>query len=77
MTSEYGKRIVATPSLQLAERYGRSFSYDNLRRMMLFAERFADRNILPTLSAKLSRSHIIEILPLKSTEAQLHYANNR
>jgi hypothetical protein len=44
--------------------------------MMLFAERFSDVEILPTLSAKLSWSHIIELLPLKSKEAQLFYAED-
>ena len=29
---------------------------------------------MPTLSAKLSWSHILELLPLKSAEAQLYYA---
>ena len=73
--AEYGKRIVATLSPQLVERYGRSFSYDNLRRMMRFAENFNDLKIVAMLSPRLSWSHIIEILPLKSTEAQLYYAN--
>jgi hypothetical protein len=37
--------------------------------------RFSDVNILPTLSAKLSWSHSIELFPLKSKEAKLYYAN--
>jgi predicted nuclease of restriction endonuclease-like (RecB) superfamily len=44
--------------------------------MTLFAERFPDAKILPTLSAKLSWSHILELLPLKSADAQLYYAND-
>jgi hypothetical protein len=35
--------------------------------MTLFAERFPDPDILPMLSAKLSWSHILELLPLNST----------
>jgi hypothetical protein len=38
------------------------------------AERFPNTEILPTLSAKLSWSHILELLPLKTVESQLYYA---
>jgi predicted nuclease of restriction endonuclease-like (RecB) superfamily len=72
----YGKRIVATLSLQLQERYGSSFELTNLRRMMRFAERFADYKIVATLSPQLSWSHIIELLPLKSDEARVYYAQD-
>jgi len=34
------------------------------------------KKILPALSAKLSWSHIIELLPLKTKEAQLYYAQD-
>jgi hypothetical protein len=70
----YGKQILMTLSAKLIENYGKNFSERNIYRMTLFAERFPDIKILPTLSAKLSWSHIIELLPLKSTEAQLYYA---
>jgi predicted nuclease of restriction endonuclease-like (RecB) superfamily len=46
----------------------------NIYRMTLFADRFPDIKILPMLSAKLSWSHILELLPLKTVEAQLYYA---
>jgi predicted nuclease of restriction endonuclease-like (RecB) superfamily len=42
--------------------------------MVRFSQEFSDFNILPTLSAKLSWSHFIELFPLKSTEAKLYYA---
>jgi len=70
----YGKKILTTLSAKLIARYGKSFSERNLYRMMLFASRFIDLEILPTLSAKLSWSHFLELLPLKSAEAQLYYA---
>jgi len=70
----YGKQIVATLSLQLQEKYGKSFELTNLRRMMRFAEKFADYSIVATLSPQLSWSHIIELLPLKTYEARIHYA---
>jgi predicted nuclease of restriction endonuclease-like (RecB) superfamily len=70
----YGKQILTTLSAKLVAKYGKSFAERNIYRMTLFAERFADIEILPTLSAKLSWSHILELLPLKSAEAQLYYA---
>jgi predicted nuclease of restriction endonuclease-like (RecB) superfamily len=72
----YGKQIVATLSLQLQEKYGRPFELTNLRRMMRFAERFTDYQIVATLSPLLSWSHIIELLPLKSDEGRIYYAQD-
>lgn len=74
--AEYGKKIVTTLSQQLVKKYGTNFTERNIYRMMLFAERFSDSNILPPLAAKLSWSHFIELLPLKSDEARLYYAND-
>jgi len=72
----YGKKILMALAAKLIGKYGKNFTERNLYRMTLFAERFSDEEILPTLSAKLSWSHIIELLPLKSKEAQLYYAND-
>ncbi|MCF8342972.1 MAG: PDDEXK nuclease domain-containing protein [Chitinophagaceae bacterium] len=72
--AEYGKRIIEVVSLQLENKYGRNFNEKNIRRMVRFSQDFSDFNILPTLSAKLSWSHFIELFPLKSTEAKLYYA---
>lgn len=72
--AEYGKQIVATVSTQLESQYGKSFTEKNVRRMMRFAEEFCDANILPPLAAQLSWSHFIELLPLKTIEAKLFYA---
>ncbi|MCL2834152.1 MAG: PDDEXK nuclease domain-containing protein [Treponema sp.] len=74
--AEYGKRILPSLAAKLAEKYGQNFSERNLYRMMLFAERFRDIKILPPLAAKLGWSHFIELLPLKSNEARLYYAND-
>ena len=68
--AEYGKRIIETIALQLENKYGRNFNEKNIRRMMRFSQEFSDFNILPPLSAKLSWSHFIELLPLKSIEAK-------
>ena len=72
----YGKQIVATLSPQLQEKYGKSFELTNLRRMMRFAERFPDYEIVAILSPQLSWSHIIELLPLKTNEARMFYAQD-
>jgi len=71
----YGKKILTTLSSKLITKYGKSFSERNLYRMILFAERFTDAEILTTLSSKLSWSHFTELLRLKSDEARLYYAN--
>jgi predicted nuclease of restriction endonuclease-like (RecB) superfamily len=73
---EYGKQILATLSPKLVARYGRGFEATNIYRMMRFAEKFDDAAILATLSPKLSWSHIVELLPLKTKEALLYYAKD-
>ena len=72
----YGKKILTELAAKLIEKYGKSFSERNLYRMILFAERFPDAEILPPLAAKLSWSHIIELLLLKTNEARMYYAND-
>ena len=64
--AEYGKQIVSTVSTQLQRLYGnKGFETRSIRRMMQFALKFVDENIVATLSQQLSWSHIIEVLPLK------------
>ena len=72
----YGKKILTELATKLTAKYGRSFTERNLYRMTLFAERFPDAEILPPLAAKLSWSHIIELLPLRTDEARMYYAND-
>ena len=74
--AEYGKRIVSTVSTQLVKKYGKGFEIRNLRRMVQFAELFPDRAIVSPLATQLSWSHILELLPLKTQEARLYYAND-
>jgi predicted nuclease of restriction endonuclease-like (RecB) superfamily len=73
--AEYGKQIVLTVSAQLENKYGRNFEVKNLRRMMQFAEQFTDFQIVVTLSRQLSWSHYLAILPIKTHEAKVFYAN--
>ena len=74
--AEYGKQIVSTLSTQLKTKYGKSFEFRNLRRMMQFADDFSDIEIVSTLSTQLSWSHFMELLPLKTDEARLFYAKD-
>jgi len=74
--AEYGKQIVVTLSQQLQEKYGKSFDYPNLTRMVKFATRFPDVEIIVPLAQQLSWSHFITLLPLKSDEAFMFYAND-
>ena len=73
--AEYGAQIISNLAEKLSSEYGRSFELRNLRRMMQFADEFTDKKIVSTLSTQLSWSHIVELLPLKSIEAKLFYAN--
>ena len=63
--AEYGEQIVSTLSTQLQQEFGkRGFETRSLRRMMQFAARFPDSEIVATLSRQLSWSHFVEVLPL-------------
>ncbi len=64
--AEYGEKILPTLSAKLVEDYGNGFSERNLKRMVDFAERFPEPEIVVTLSRQLSWSHFIEIIPLKT-----------
>ncbi|MCL2694859.1 MAG: PDDEXK nuclease domain-containing protein [Clostridiales bacterium] len=72
----YGKQIVVTLAQQLQEKYGNSFDYSNLRRMIRFAARVSDTQIVATLSPQLSWSHFVTLLPIKNERAFLYYAND-
>ena len=72
--ADYGKQIVATLSRQLTEKYGNNFAAKNLRRMMQFADKFLDMEIVATLSRQLSWSHFKELIPIKDEKTMLFYA---
>jgi hypothetical protein len=73
--AEYGKEIVKSLSIELVDKYGKSFTSKNLHRMMQFAEQFSDFEIVVTLSRQLSWSHFLVLIPIKNTQKQLFYAN--
>ena len=72
----YGKQIVSTLSKQLEESYGKSFTLQNLRRMMRFAQKMTDKEIVSIVSKQLTWSHVVELVPLENSEAQLFYAED-
>jgi len=74
--ARYGNQILVTLSQELQVKYGKSFEYSNLTRMIKFATRFPDFEILVTLSQDLSWSHFIALLPLKTDDAFIYYAQD-
>jgi predicted nuclease of restriction endonuclease-like (RecB) superfamily len=70
----YGEQIVSTLSRQLSAEYGRGFSRPSLFRMIRLADVFPDQEIVRTLSAQLSWSHFLEILPLDDQLRRDFYA---
>jgi len=72
--AEYGKRIVKTLCTQLQQKYGNEYYERNIRWMMQFAEQFPDIEIVYSLGTQLSWSHIRQLLPLKTMEEKLYYA---
>jgi len=73
--ADYGKRTVTMLADKLTMKYGRNFEVKNLRRMMQFAEQFTNCEIVVTLSRQLTWSHFLVLLPLKTDEAKIYYAN--
>ncbi len=63
--AEYGKKIVVTVSQQLQERYGKGYEPRTIRRMMNFAAKFPDIQIVSTLLSQLQWSHFLQVLPIK------------
>ena len=71
--AEYGKAIVSTLSAQLTDQYGKDFNARNLHRMMQFARKFNDAQIVSTLSTQLPWSAFLEVLPLEDALAREFY----
>jgi predicted nuclease of restriction endonuclease-like (RecB) superfamily len=72
--AEYGKRILPTLSAKLVEEYGDGFSERNLKRMVDFASKFPDQQIVASLMRHLSWSHLVLILPFKNDLQRDFYA---
>ncbi len=63
--ADYGKKIVAKLSEELSNRYGTGFSKRNLQSFIKFNAVYQSSEILQTLSAKLSWSHIYNLIYIK------------
>ena len=72
--AEYGKKIVSALCTQLQQKYGKEYYERNVRRMMQFATQFPNFEKVSTAWTQLSWSHIRELLPLKTIEEKLYYA---
>lgn len=70
----YGEEILQTLSAKMVELYGRGFGARNLANMIRFAETFPNERIVATLSAQLSWSHFIELLPIEDQLKRDFYA---
>jgi predicted nuclease of restriction endonuclease-like (RecB) superfamily len=70
----YGEQIVSALSAQLSAEFGRGFTERNLSNMVRCAEVFPDANILHTLCAKLSWSHLRRIIYLDDPLKREFYA---
>ena len=66
--AEYGKQIVAQVARQLQDEYGtKGFDEKSIRRMMQFAQLFSDFQIVAPLARKLSWSHFLIVMPMKTS----------
>jgi predicted nuclease of restriction endonuclease-like (RecB) superfamily len=62
--SEYGNKLIKEYSIKLTKELGKGYSWRNLYNMRQYYLLFSKELILQTLSAKLSWSHIIELICL-------------
>ncbi|MCD4745908.1 MAG: DUF1016 N-terminal domain-containing protein, partial [Bacteroidales bacterium] len=63
--ADYGKQVLSNLSKELNQRYGNGFSKRNLRNFMMFNELYPEFQIMHSLSAQLSWTHIRNLLPLE------------
>ena len=73
--AKYGDQLIKRMGDQLAQEFGRGFETKNLRRMVQFAQVFAEPEIVATLSRQLSWSHFVNLLPIKTEQARQFYAS--
>ena len=67
--AEYGKQIVSQVATRLQEEYGaKGFEERTVRRMMKFAQLFSDFQIVAPLARKLSWSHFLIVMPIKTSQ---------
>lgn len=64
--AQYGKEVISTLSNLLSEQYGKGWSKRQLHHCLRFADIFPDYEIVHTLCAQLSWSHIRLLIPIES-----------
>ena len=72
--AQYGGRTMARLGQRLAEEFGRGFEAKNLRRMVQFAQAFADPEKVASLMRQLSWTHFLQLIPVKTEAARWFYA---
>jgi predicted nuclease of restriction endonuclease-like (RecB) superfamily len=72
--ADYGEKILPTLSAQLVSEFGAGFSERNLANMIRFAEVYPEEEILHALSAKLSWTHLRQIIYLDDPLQRDFYA---
>jgi predicted nuclease of restriction endonuclease-like (RecB) superfamily len=70
-----GTQLLDQLGQQLTQAFGRGFESRSLRRRVKLAESFPDAATVSTLSAKLSWSHLVAIVALKTSQARQFCAN--
>jgi predicted nuclease of restriction endonuclease-like (RecB) superfamily len=72
--AEYGTQLMGLMGQRLGQEFGRGFDAPNLRRMVQFAQTFSNSEIVVTLSRKLSWSHFLLLITIKTDAARKYYA---
>ena len=73
LRSEYGNKLIKEYSVKLTRELGKGYSWRNLYNMRQYYLLFSKNDILQTMSAKLSWSHIIELICLNNANKINYY----
>jgi predicted nuclease of restriction endonuclease-like (RecB) superfamily len=65
--AKYGEKVVTAIAARLEVEFGRGFGEKNLRRMIQFAEKFPDEQIVAALLRQLGWTHFTLLLPIKDS----------
>ena len=72
--AKYGEKVVTAIAARLEIEFGRGFGEKNLRRMIQFAEKFPDEQIVAALLRQLGWTHFTLLLPIKDSLCREFYA---
>lgn len=71
--AKYGEQVINHLSKKLVQNYGRGFSPRSLFKMLQFYKFYTDEEILPTLSAQLSWSKLIDLIAIENSLKRKFY----